>query len=188
MAFPSGRAPSAVCTAILDVAHIFAVTPVSMLPRFKPTPAHPGRFTNSLGACAVRSTARAGVDAIAMSANAIEVTRSRVVRRRLCMMRLQQIQDLDPAARPAVRRIGTIVRSTTDKKLLSRAATWSLFERCQFAGALSSRWSAASTRNMKCDAPPPITYSPCCQRNGKSLSSGKSGRMRFVPETTPPGM
>jgi hypothetical protein len=35
---------------------------------------------------------------------------------------------------------------------------------------------------------PPITYSCCCQRYGKSSSSGKSGRIRAVPDETPPGI
>jgi hypothetical protein len=48
--------------------------------------------------------------------------------------------------------------------------------------------SAASTRNIKFEAPPPRTYSDCCHRKGKSFISGKSGRIKAVPETTPPGM
>ena len=48
--------------------------------------------------------------------------------------------------------------------------------------------SVAKTKNMKRDVVPASTYSACCQRNGKSSSSGKSGLIMDVPETTPPGM
>jgi hypothetical protein len=43
----------------------------------------------------------------------------------------------------------TVVEIATDKKTASSPASWSLFERCQSAGPLPSKWSAASTRNMK---------------------------------------
>ena len=51
-----------------------------------------------------------------------------------------------------------------------------------------SNLSAAITQKIYVAAPD-ITYSVCCQRYGKgSFNSGKSGRIRAVPETMPPGI
>src|SRR5690606_23700997 len=48
-------------------------------------------------------------------------------------------------------------------------------------GAWLSRCAAARARNMKFAAPPPITYSRCCQKYGQIFSSGRSGRISAVP-------